>query len=128
MADPEMELGKRVGRGRWGGVPDGGMSGPRWVGQKNKNAPTMVGAHFSTGDSLREQYLVCQEENARKRAAPPGQGGEDYTAVARRRRDGLKPAPTKRWSVGRYLETATPAGMGLMSPSAGARGLAVLAG
>src|SRR5260370_2647900 len=38
------------------------------AGPKNKNAPTVVGAHFSTGSILPEPYLVCQEENARKRA------------------------------------------------------------
>ncbi len=38
------------------------------AGPKNKNAPTVVGAHFSTGNSLLEPYLVCQEENAKKRA------------------------------------------------------------
>src|SRR6266403_1483893 len=36
-------------------------------GPKNKNAPTGVGAHFSTEDSLPEQYLVCQEGNAKKK-------------------------------------------------------------
>src|SRR5260370_30734912 len=39
-----------------------------WAEPKNKNAPTVVGAHFSTGDSLLEPYLVCQEGNARNRA------------------------------------------------------------
>src|SRR5712691_7905708 len=39
-----------------------------WAGPKNKNAPTVVGAQLSTGDSLPEPYLVCQEANARKRA------------------------------------------------------------
>src|SRR5260370_11428732 len=68
MADPEMELVKRVDRRRLAGLPDAGMSGPRWVGPKNKKAPTGVGAQFSTGDSLQEPYLVCQGENARKRA------------------------------------------------------------
>src|SRR5260370_17837237 len=52
------------------------------AGPKNKNAPTVVGAHFSTGRILPEPYLVCQEENARKRAGPPGKGCEDYTPVA----------------------------------------------
>src|SRR5260370_23212038 len=68
MADPEMELVKRVDRRRLAGLPDAGMSGPRGVGPKNKKAPTVVGAQFSTGVSLQEPHLVCQEENARKRA------------------------------------------------------------
>src|SRR5258708_33817783 len=38
-----------------------------WAGPKNKNAPTVVGAHFSTRDSLLEPYLVCQEEKCEEK-------------------------------------------------------------
>src|SRR6266705_6922347 len=66
-----------------------------WAGPKNKNAPTVVGARFSTGGSLPEWYLACQE------------GMREKSRSSHR-----------RWSVGRYLETATPAGTGIKSLSA----------
>src|SRR5438445_10332739 len=102
MADPEMEVDSRKLKVKErqnsrkkrhntentecrGTKGTGGMTIPGIrAGPKNKNAPTVVGAHFSTGGILPEPYLVCQEENATKRAGPPGQGGEDYTAVAPR--------------------------------------------
>src|SRR5438445_4824033 len=103
MADPEMEVGSqklkvkerqntrkkrhntentecRGTKGTEGMTIPGIRAGP-----KNKIAPTVVGAHFSTGSILPEPYLVCQEENARK-----GKSGTDGRAGITRARKGAE--------------------------------------
>src|SRR6266699_1219225 len=66
-----------------------------WAGPKNKNAPTVVGAHFLQGVAYQNRtWLVKREMREKSRSSH------------------------RRWSVGRYLETATPAGTGIKSLSA----------